>query len=30
MKTKMRIAANVLEILLGAGLLIGNAMGHVN
>ena len=30
MKTKMRIAANVLEILLGAGLLIGNFMGHVN
>lgn len=30
MKTKMRIAANVLEILLGAGLLIGNYLGHVN
>ena len=30
MKAKMRIAANVLEILLGAGLLIGNAIGHVN
>lgn len=30
MKTRVRIAANVLEILLGAGLLIANAMGHVN
>lgn len=30
MKTRVRIAANVLEILLGAGLLIGNFMGHVN
>ena len=30
MKTRVRIAANVLEILLGAGLLIANSMGHVN
>ena len=30
MKTKVRIAANILEVLLGAGLLMGNFMGHVN